>query len=57
MTTARRSITPCGSFTHRYWRGPERVATLIERDNQVPAFSVLQAEARQAEWYLSQVAR
>ena len=33
------------------------VATLIERDNQVPAFSVLQAEARQAEWYLSQVDR
>ncbi|WP_089041262.1 MNIO family bufferin maturase [Pseudomonas fluorescens] len=33
------------------------VATLIERDNQVPAFSVLQAEARQAEWYLSQVGR
>lgn len=33
------------------------VATLIERDNQVPAFSVLQKEARQAEWYLSQVAR
>lgn len=33
------------------------VATLIERDNQVPAFSMLQAEARQAEWYLSQVAR
>ena len=33
------------------------VATLIERDTQVPAFSVLQAEARQAEWYLSQVAR
>ena len=33
------------------------VATLIERDNQVPAFSVLQAEARQAEGYLSQVAR
>jgi len=33
------------------------VATLIERDNQVPAFSVLQTEARQAEWYLSQVAR
>lgn len=32
------------------------VATLIERDNQVPAFSVLQAEARQAEGYLSQVA-
>ncbi|OJT28477.1 DUF692 domain-containing protein [Pseudomonas sp. FSL L8-0168] len=33
------------------------VATLIERDNQVPAFSVLQTEARQAEWYLSQVDR
>ncbi|KRA08426.1 MNIO family bufferin maturase [Pseudomonas sp. Root569] len=33
------------------------VATLIERDNHVPAFSVLQAEARQAKWYLSQVAR
>lgn len=33
------------------------VATLIERDNHVPAFSVLQAEARQAEGYLSQVAR
>ena len=33
------------------------VATLIERDNQVPAFSVLQVEARQAEGYLSQVAR
>lgn len=33
------------------------VATLIERDNQVPAFSVLQAEARQAQGYLSQVAR
>ncbi|MDI3252976.1 MULTISPECIES: DUF692 domain-containing protein [unclassified Pseudomonas] len=33
------------------------VATLIERDNQVPAFSVLQAEARQAEGYLSQVTR
>ncbi len=33
------------------------VATLIERDNQVPPFSVLQAEARQAESYLSQVAR
>ena len=33
------------------------VATLIERDNQVPAFSVLQAEARQAQWYLSQVTR
>ena len=33
------------------------VATLIERDNHVPAFSVLQTEARQAEWYLSQVDR
>lgn len=33
------------------------VATLIERDNHVPAFSVLQAEAWQAQWYLSQVAR
>lgn len=33
------------------------VATLIERDNQVPAFSVLQTEARQAEWCLSQVDR
>lgn len=33
------------------------VATLIERDNQVPAFSVLHAEARQAQWYLAQVAR
>lgn len=31
------------------------VATLIERDNQVPAFSVLHAEARQADWHLSQV--
>ncbi len=31
------------------------VPTLIERDNQVPAFSVLQAEAEQAEWHLSQV--
>ncbi|AZF09656.1 hypothetical protein C4J93_1442 [Pseudomonas sp. R2-37-08W] len=31
------------------------VATLIERDNQVPSFSVLHAEARHAEWYLSQV--
>ncbi len=29
------------------------VATLIERDNQVPAFSVLLAEAEQAERYLS----
>ncbi|MFO2463904.1 DUF692 domain-containing protein [Pseudomonas sp. 15FMM2] len=28
------------------------VATLIERDNRVPAFSVLHAEARQAERYL-----
>ncbi len=32
------------------------VPTLIERDNQVPAFSVLLAEAQQAEWHLSQVA-
>ncbi len=31
------------------------VATLIERDNQVPAFSVLYAEARQAERCLAQV--
>ncbi|TKK35290.1 hypothetical protein PspCFBP13528_06660 [Pseudomonas sp. CFBP13528] len=31
------------------------VATLIERDNRVPAFSVLHAEARQAEWHLSRV--
>ncbi|WP_455885365.1 MNIO family bufferin maturase [Pseudomonas spelaei] len=31
--------------------GPK--ATLIERDNQVPAFSVLMAEARQAEWHLA----
>ena len=31
------------------------IATLIERDNQVPAFSVLLAEAQQAEWHLSQV--
>ncbi|MBC3197365.1 DUF692 domain-containing protein [Pseudomonas poae] len=31
------------------------VATLIERDNQVPAFSVLQAEAQQAERQLLQV--
>jgi uncharacterized protein (UPF0276 family) len=31
------------------------VATLIERDNQVPSFSVLHAEARHAEWHLSQV--
>lgn len=31
------------------------VATLIERDNQVPAFSVLLAEAQQAEWHLSKV--
>ena len=31
------------------------VATLIERDNQVPAFSVLHAEAQQADWHLSQV--
>jgi uncharacterized protein (UPF0276 family) len=33
------------------------VATLIERDNQVSAFSVLLAEAQQAQWHLSQVAR
>ena len=32
------------------------VPTLIERDNQVPAFSVLLAEAQQAQWHLSQVA-
>lgn len=31
------------------------VATLIERDNQVPAFSVLLAEAEHAEQHLSQV--
>ncbi|WP_242168630.1 MULTISPECIES: DUF692 domain-containing protein [unclassified Pseudomonas] len=31
------------------------VATLIERDNQVPAFNVLQAEAQHADWHLSQV--
>ncbi|MBO0491493.1 DUF692 domain-containing protein [Pseudomonas sp. Marseille-Q1929] len=31
------------------------VATLIERDNQVPAFSVLHTEAQQADWHLSQV--
>ncbi|NWA67153.1 DUF692 domain-containing protein [Pseudomonas reactans] len=31
------------------------VATLIERDNQVPAFGVLLAEAQQADWHLSQV--
>ncbi|NVZ18051.1 MNIO family bufferin maturase [Pseudomonas costantinii] len=31
------------------------VPTLIERDNQVPAFGVLQAEAQHAEWHLSQV--
>ncbi|KAF1030280.1 MAG: hypothetical protein GAK37_01443 [Pseudomonas sp.] len=28
------------------------VATLIERDNQVPAFDVLHSEARQADRYL-----
>ncbi|MGY2375906.1 MNIO family bufferin maturase [Pseudomonas sp. SDO524_S393] len=33
------------------------MATLIERDNQVPAFSVLHAEAQQAERHLSQVTR
>ncbi|WP_411380825.1 DUF692 domain-containing protein [Pseudomonas sp. MPB26] len=31
------------------------VPTLIERDNQVPVFSVLLAEAQQAQWHLSQV--
>ena len=31
------------------------VATLIEQDNQVPAFGVLLAEAQQADWHLSQV--
>ncbi|CRM00563.1 MULTISPECIES: MNIO family bufferin maturase [Pseudomonas] len=31
------------------------IATLIERDNQVPALSVLLAEAQQAQWHLSQV--
>ncbi len=31
------------------------VPTLIERDNQVPAFNVLLAEAQQAEWHLAQV--
>lgn len=31
------------------------VATLIERDNEVPAFNVLMNEAEHAEWYLSQV--
>ena len=31
------------------------VATLIERDNQVPTFNVLLAEAQHAEWHLSQV--
>jgi len=29
--------------------------TLIERDNEVPAFSVLLAEAQQAQWHLAQV--
>lgn len=41
-----------------YERVLERVgpmATLIERDNQVPAFNVLLAEAQHAEWHLSQV--
>ncbi len=41
-----------------YERVLERVgpmATLIERDNQVPAFNVLLAEAQRAEWHLSQV--
>lgn len=31
------------------------MATLIERDNQLPAFSVLLTEAEQADWHLSQV--
>lgn len=31
------------------------VATLIERDNQLPAFSVLHAEAQHADWHLLQV--
>ena len=31
------------------------VATLIERDNQVPAFSVLHAEAREADRFLLEV--
>lgn len=31
------------------------MATLIERDNQVPAFSVLHAEAQHADWHLLQV--
>ena len=31
------------------------MATLIERDNQVPAFNVLLTEAQQADWQLSQV--
>lgn len=43
---------------HLYQQVLERtgpVATLIERDNQVPAFSVLHAEARQADRYLMEV--
>ena len=31
------------------------MATLIERDNQLPAFSVLLTEAEQADWHLSRV--
>ncbi|TFY86756.1 DUF692 domain-containing protein [Pseudomonas nabeulensis] len=31
------------------------VATLIERDNRLPAFPVLQAEAERADWHLRQV--
>ncbi|MCF5663892.1 DUF692 domain-containing protein [Pseudomonas marginalis] len=31
------------------------MATLIERDNQLPAFGVLLTEAEQADWHLSQV--
>ncbi|QLG91666.1 DUF692 domain-containing protein [Pseudomonas yamanorum] len=43
---------------HLYQQVLERtgpVATLIERDNQVPAFSVLHAEARQADRHLMEV--
>ncbi|MBT2373887.1 MNIO family bufferin maturase [Pseudomonas fluorescens] len=43
---------------HLYQHVLERtgpVATLIERDNRVPAFSVLHAEARQADRYLMEV--
>ncbi|UII72822.1 DUF692 domain-containing protein [Pseudomonas sp. HN11] len=51
------------AIDHAVWQLYEKVlaqvgpmATLIERDNQVPAFDVLLAEARQAEWHLSRVA-